>query len=354
MNEQNREDEYYERIQPSPQYVSTMQKENRQGLIIAITIVFALFMVVAATLVIFALRKELQVKFSLDVGQEQDAEGAMETVPFIDSLPLPDEEEGEPLDGEELEEWEKHLICYSEADNPFLAKDYKSHMGTNHNNYLRSEFTDEYYAYVCDSISEEVPYRISRKYYTYAAAESNTQIHVSCVSLDGDLINLEALNKAIYDKTMFLAKVYLENYQDYASTKGINIMVDSYVTYNDESKLSIVLDEYYIIEQDVNIDLYCINVDLDSGMILNNAKILNYNESFAKEFREKSGRQNGVDTALNDMAVSDILGLLSDEYNNIIFYTPLGMELGINYVLGGNSGWITVTYSDYEKYVNSL
>lgn len=352
MEEHNQEPFVFNTVQSTPQYnKESSPSPDNQGIIIGITVALSLLMVIVAIIGAFAFRS-VMTNFPGKI-QEQQEENA-QSDPFVTPLPQPDEHLGESVEGDEVEEWEKQLTYYSEEDNPFLDADYTSHMGTNHLNHSRSEFQDKYYSAVCDCISEDVPYTIKRNYYTYSSEESNTQIHVSCVSLEGNLTNLDALNKAIYDKTMFLAKVYLENYQTYSSTKGINIMVDSYVTYNDESKLSIVLDEYYIIEKDVNIDLYCINVELDSGMILNNAKILNYTESFAEEFREKSARQNGTDTALNSMDTYDILTLLKDEYNNIIFYTPLGMELGINYVLSGTSGWITVTYSDYQNYTNSI
>lgn len=350
MEEHNQEPIFFNNIQSAPQYQNQpIPPKNRQGMIIAVTVILSTVMIIAGCIGALALRSVITKKTTQSEPQE-----SAQTEPYVLPLPQPDEHSGESVEGDDLEEWEKQLTYYSEKDNPFLDSDYKSHMGTDHKNHSRDEFKDKYYVAVCDCISKDVPYTIKRDYYTYASEESNTQIHVSCVSLDGNLNNLDALNKAIYDKTMFLAKVYLENYQTYSSTRGINIMVDSYVTYNDESKLSIVLDEYYIVEKEVNIDLYCINVELDSGMILNNAKILNYTESFAEEFREKSARQNGRDTALDGMDTYDILALLKDEYNNIIFYTPLGMELGINYVLNGTSGWITVTYPDYQNYTNSL
>ena len=38
--------------------------------------------------------------------------------------------------------------------------------------------------------------------------------------------------------------------------------------------------------------------------------------------------------------------MLNDDDSLIIFYTPLGMEVGFNYYYG----WVTVTYKDYQKY----
>ena len=38
----------------------------------------------------------------------------------------------------------------------------------------------------------------------------------------------------------------------------------------------------------------------------------------------------------------------------IIFYTPLGMEVGFNYQSNGSSGWITATFNDYAQYKSSF
>lgn len=363
MDNHNQEDRFYSNMQQNSQYQQQQgehHKKKHQGVVILLVVVASIFMVFTAVCGMFAFRKMLpKFSFSYDItldksDEDKEKEKENDVIPFEEPVPLPDDSVGEGLEGDELEDWEKNLKKYSEKDNPFMDKDYISHMGTDHTNHPRSEFKGKYYEQICDSITTNVGYTVSRDYYAYSSKESNTQIHVSCVSLKGDVANIEALNKAIYDKTMFLAKVYLENYKEYSSTEGIDILVDSYVTYNDESTISIVLDEYYRIEEDVNIDLFCINADLDTGMILNNAKILRFDERFAREFKEKSTRQNGDSTALDDMSEYDILYLLEDEYNNIIFYTPMGMELGINYVMNGASGWITVTYPDYQQYINSL
>ena len=38
--------------------------------------------------------------------------------------------------------------------------------------------------------------------------------------------------------------------------------------------------------------------------------------------------------------------MLNSEDELILFYTPIGMEVGFNYY----NGWVTVTYPDYLKY----
>ena len=38
----------------------------------------------------------------------------------------------------------------------------------------------------------------------------------------------------------------------------------------------------------------------------------------------------------------------------IAFYTPLGMEIGLNYEDVGSSGWFTVTYKDYDRYLSKF
>ena len=53
----------------------------------------------------------------------------------------------------------------------------------------------------------------------------------------------------------------------------------------DEEKISIVLQEKYAMNQESYISLYCINIDLVSGELLDNGEMIEYNEQLAKEFR---------------------------------------------------------------------
>ncbi len=54
---------------------------------------------------------------------------------------------------------------------------------------------------------------------------------------------------------------------------------------------------------------------------------------------------------MDSLSDEELAEVLRDKDSVIAYYTPLGMEVGLNYSGGGASGWVTVTYKDYEKYL---
>ena len=85
---------------------------------------------------------------------------------------------------------------------------------------------------------------------------------------------------------------------------------------------------------------------METGMLMNNTHLLAVDDNFSVDFRKRCELQNGVIENLDYMSDQEITYYLTDSDYLIIFYTPLGMEVGFNYY----DGWVTVTYRDYEKY----
>lgn len=54
------------------------------------------------------------------------------------------------------------------------------------------------------------------------------------------------------------------------------------------------------------------------------------------------------------MTDEQLQDFLSDSDTNIIFYTPVGLEIGFNYTTSSSSGWVTVTIKDYERYMKKI
>lgn len=127
--------------------------------------------------------------------------------------------------------------------------------------------------------------------------------------------------------------------------------VESYVTFMDEDTLSVAYVEYgYLDDETFESYVISVNVDMESGLAMTNSQILNINDDFSIDFRERTERQNGSNEMLDYYSDQEITQLLNDEDSLIIFYTPLGMEVGFNFYYG----WVTVTYQDYARYVNPL
>lgn len=159
----------------------------------------------------------------------------------------------------------------------------------------------------------------------------------------------ERINSAIHKE--------IEEVFDYVSQLGeelpegtyFSFEMESYVTYMDEDVLSVIYEEYgYLDDEMYESYVVSVNFDMESGMQLTNSQILDIDDTFSIDFRERNEKQNGEVQGLEYYSDQDITQMLNDDDSLIIFYTPLGMEVGINYYYG----WVTVTYPDYKKFSN--
>lgn len=207
---------------------------------------------------------------------------------------------------------------------------------------------DEYYYGPCDAIDEDTAYSFANQCYTYENPDQGIDIVINYLELKGDSIpNVEQLNEALKKEALY----YVDNFSDsflVDYSDGYEVYITSYVTYNDEHLASIVMDEYIAMDEYYyRVDLYPINIDVKNGVILDNDSILKIDEAFAAEFRRRNNEQNGHIDYLDDLSDEALAGQLNDKYSMIAYYTPLGMEIGMNYT----SGWVTVTYKDYKEYL---
>ncbi len=181
-----------------------------------------------------------------------------------------------------------------------------------------------------------------------AQGESGRDIYITYPVIAGDNVpNLDSLNRTIMDEVDFLKGVA----DDAEEGVDVYLSAESYVTYMDEEKLSIVFQEDLYLDygdsgQSVDYYLYSLNIDMENGVVLDNRSMVHTDDDFSVDFRQRSDEQNGeIDylTSLSDQEITDYFK--SDDI--IVFYTPLGMEIGFNY----EYGWVTVTYRDYEQYL---
>lgn len=175
-------------------------------------------------------------------------------------------------------------------------------------------------------------------------------MHIGCTYpvLSGDIPNCEYLNQTIYEEYRYFVDFYKEKVrEDMTEDEYFSCTLLGYVTYMDEEHLSIVFsedanwnDDYFLVS------LYCINIDVEQGVVQNNTELLEINDEFSVEFRIREGEQN-VSNTLDVYTDQELTEMLSDSVDLIVFYTPLGMEVGVNH----DVGWATATYKDYEKYL---
>lgn len=265
----------------------------------------------------------------------------------------PQKEKDYQMDEEADEDyWEE----YEKEQSVQYDKDFKSER----KNYDASQITGPYYEEFVNCIDESVSYKVNREFYEKIEQEQGVCIQVSYIQLEGDIPNLEAVNEAIKERSMVLANMYLDEedyykalYKEYDYATHY-IKVESTVAFNDEESISIVLDESYdVAGYSSLVRLYGMNINLKTGTILENTEILNADEEFVKDFVKRSNAQNGNNSVgIDQISDSEKLQLFHSSDNLIVFYTPIGLEVGYNYSgVEGYSGWITVSIEDYEQYL---
>ncbi|MDD6491854.1 MAG: hypothetical protein PUG54_06500 [Firmicutes bacterium] len=160
-----------------------------------------------------------------------------------------------------------------------------------------------------------------------------------------------AVNKII-QKEIGKVKSYVESVAgQLGKSEEFEFDGECYVTYMDEELLSIIYVEYgYLNDEVYESYVVSVNIDMESKMALTNTQLLDIDDEFSIDFRERCEKQNGSIELLNYYSDQNITQMLTSEEHLIIFYTPLGMEVGFNYY----GGWVTVTYRDYGKYQKQL
>ena len=61
-----------------------------------------------------------------------------------------------------------------------------------------------------------------------------------------------------------------------------------------------------------------------------------------------------LDPSMQALSDEELQEYLSGRNSGIIFYTPIGMEIGFNYSMDNSYGWITATVKDYDKYIRKM
>lgn len=228
-------------------------------------------------------------------------------------------------------------------------------------NYAASQITGPYYEEIVNCIDESVSYQIKREFCETIDRENGANMQASYIQLEGDIPNLENVNETIKEQSLYYYDYFLENeesftdlYEEYGAV--YDLTVESYVTFNDEDMISIAVESKYEYLYGSVPNIYGINVNLKTGTVLKNTEILDVDEEFVEEFCKRSIAQNGEGTVpIEATSSQDKLSMLQDNTSLIVFYTPIGLEVGFNYLnVEYTSGWITISLEDYEQYLKAM
>lgn len=216
----------------------------------------------------------------------------------------------------------------------------------------------QYYEELNNCIDENVSYQLIFKTEEELDKDNDICMRGTYYQLEGDIPNLDEINETLKDQALadidyfnYMKDDYEEAFEDYGA--GYTVDAKTYVTYNDESVVSMVTSSRFDSNFEAGLNLYCVNIDLQTGMVLINEDILDMDEAFVKDIIRSSNKQNGTISYLEETDMDELV----DDFNNsghmIIFYTPCGLEVGMNYYMSSEYGWFTISLTDYEKYLKS-
>lgn len=212
--------------------------------------------------------------------------------------------------------------------------------------------TGEYFSFPAENIVDGLAYSVEMVSEEYE--DDNSIICYDYPVVSGDVPGVDYINDTICAEWESMIEYYEEDYRENAGEyDGISAWLEGSVTYMSEDILSIVYEESVAygeyLDYQVDAYAYCLNFDMKNGQLLETAGMLNIDEEFAADFRNRSDKQNGS-SVLDYYDDDEVMEFLEDPYHLILFYCPQGMEIGINV----DEGWVTVTYADYEEFLKKF
>ncbi|MCR4649742.1 MAG: hypothetical protein K5776_11765 [Lachnospiraceae bacterium] len=247
-------------------------------------------------------------------------------------------------------------------DDLFVHGNYSaySQSGSSHDFADRDSFTTPYYNYIINSYVENENYDVERRTIRYEGEVNGVYYNAYCgyYTLSADNVDFTAVNEGLRNKCLERIEDYIRNSTDAAGTY-VTIYVDSVVTFNNDDVFSAAYDTNVYSNNVINtFSISSVNIDVKNAAVMDNTKILTLDDDFSKFFIERSNTQNRWVESINKSDVSDVTKVFNDDDSLILFFTPLGVEVGINYKYRQDSygsdyvGWVTITLNDFDNYLS--
>ena len=355
----------------SPFYVPDRKQKSNNRLTIGL-VVALLFLLIAG--LIFAVSKLIEAAVCEATVAWNESAGAMED--FFDGVkesfrekeePVPEKEEESdiqdspnillPQDPELPDSYEEYIEDFLRRYDKYYdgngsGDDYGDWDGYDdyddygyEEDYYEPSADDDYYVELADAIRDDLSYTVDFEEYTHSDYDNSVYISVWYAQVSDDLANSDTINEYLLDNAMYYAYMYeSDNISDFM------LEVESFVTYMDEDTLSVVVDEYIYYGSDVKYNLYCMNFDLKTGTLLNNTDIIEVSDELVDAFIEQSIYQNGYTSSVSDYTEEEIAEFMKDEDSLILFYSPVGLEIGYNHP----NGWVTATLKEYKQFLKKM
>lgn len=241
----------------------------------------------------------------------------------------------------------------------YINGSYTSYLGfsTDHNFTERDSFDKPYYEILCDSYEECDDYKVERRIIRYEGQVNGIFANAYCAyyQLTSDKYDFTQVNEKLRDQAISELYEYLEN-NDNQTENNLNysLYCDCVITYNNDDVISFCYNVYsYENTYTENFYLHGINVDIKNAQIIDNTSLLNFDDDFSTFFKDRSNIQNSFVDAINYSPASDVTKVFNDDDSLILFFTPLGIEVGINYKYKYSHGWVTITINDFDQYIKT-
>jgi len=218
--------------------------------------------------------------------------------------------------------------------------------------------TDAYFSYDTDNRTDGLSYQVEMYRDDYFdEGESGDSYYSTYIEyfypvVVGDVPNVDIINDTIKQEVGYLLAYYENDYKPYITQEEDGLYAELYgrVAFMSEQILSVVFQEC-IVYSDGYTDyyVYCLNFDMETGVLMDHVEILDIDEEFAAMFRERSEIQNGSFEDIEYMSDRELMEAMNSQAL-ILFYVPQGMEVGLN----TEYGWVSITLDDYEKYLKSI
>lgn len=193
---------------------------------------------------------------------------------------------------------------------------------------------DEYYVEITDATRLDLSYQIIWKSVSIHADDPNDGRMFDCIypALSGEnAFDYTWINRQIED----MVCAYENVYRDYE----YGVMSYAYVTYMDEEKISVAVQHTLDDTENYAALLDAMTFRLNTGKEIPKSEMHVVDDELVRFFRARDTQQNGTVDFVENATDEELKSYLSNPEKNVIFYTPVGLEIGFNY----DSGWVTVT-----------
>ncbi len=240
-----------------------------------------------------------------------------------------------------VREVEKGMPDYHSEDgyfgygNPYQDDWYDNYGGDSSDGEYVPDEKDDYYEEITDATSGDLDYQVIWGTLSLRPEDEDDGCTYECVypvlTGEGEEEKYAAMNRVIED----LVCKYKGRYREYASGASSY----GYVTYMDEEKISVAVRHSFYEKKTTVPRVEAVTLRVDNGEVISHEEMAEVDEELVWQFRSRNTYQNGKVEFVDGLSDEELMEYLKSGEDSVMFYTPVGLEIGFNY----DGGWVTVT-----------